>query len=180
MKRGHALLPVLTLIALSAAVAGCSGEPETATSAGAVELARFPLDGEVPPDRAAVFDPNVSQDGNGSLRVTTAEGGLLRLYQLDELGIVQGQIALTGFLRSRGLAGLAMLELRCQPAEGDAAFVRGVPRAVSGDSDWRAQDIRFGNPALCRDPVSIQINLWFQGSGTVWVDHLRLWSVPAD
>lgn len=178
MKRGHALL--FTLIALGAAVAACDGEPETAGSAGAVELARFPLDGEVPPDRAAVFDPDVSQDGNGSLRVTTAEGGILRLYQLDDLGIVRGQIALTGFLRSRGLEGLAMLELRCQPAEGDAAFVRGVPRAVSADSDWRAQDIRFSDPALCRDPVSIQINLWIQGSGTVWVDHLRLSSVPAD
>lgn len=180
MKRGNALPPVIALIALGAALAACAEEPETATFARAVELARFPLDGEVPPGRAASFDPGVSQDGNGSLRVTTAEGGLLRLYDLDELGIVQGQVTLTGFLRSRDLGGQAMLELRCRPAEGDAAFVRGLQSAATGNTDWRAQEIRFTDPALCRDPVSIQINLLIQGAGTVWVDNLRLWSVPTD
>jgi hypothetical protein len=148
---------------------------------GPVELAHFPLsDGGIPAGADAVFDPNVSQDGGGSLRVETSRGGRLRLYELDDLGIVQGAVVYTGFLRSRGLSGQAMLEMWCQPVEGDAAFVRSAAQAVAGDSDWTPQEIRFSNPALCRNPVTIELNVLIQGGGTVWIDDLRLWTVPVE
>jgi hypothetical protein len=182
---------VATALATVLAITGCgedsareraAGGGLPAAGAGAVEpveLAHFPLsDGGIPAGADAVFDPNVSQDGGGSLRVETSRGGRLRLYELDDLGIVQGAVVYTGFLRSRGLSGQAMLEMWCQPAEGDAAFVRGAAQAVAGDSDWTPQEIRFSDPELCRSPASIELNVLIQGSGTVWIDNLRLWSVP--
>lgn len=181
MTCGRDLLTMAIAAALLSAACGEGSRPEAAMPAGPVELAHFPIGaGQVPPGSAATFDPDVSRDGGGSLRIETSEGGRLRLYELDDLGPMQGQVTLTGFLRSRGLRGKAMLELRCQPGEGDEAFVRGLRRSAAGDSDWTAQEIRFSDPALCRDPVLIQINLLIQGSGTVWVDDLRLWSVPLE
>ena len=160
---------------------GEGSRPKPVVPIGPVELAHFPIEaGQVPPGGAAVFDPDISQDGGGSLRIETSREGRLRLYELDDLGPVQGQLTLTGFLRSRGLRGRALLELRCQPAEGDEAFVRGLRRPAGGDSDWTPQEIRFTDPTLCRDPVRVQINLLILGAGTVWVDDLRLWSLPLE
>ena len=121
----------------------------------------------------------MSQDGGGSLRVQTSQGGRLRLYRLADLGPVQGEVAFTGFLRSSGLSGRAVLEMWCRPAEGEAAFVRGYGSAVTGNSEWAPQEVRFSNPGLCRNPVSIELNVLIEGAGTVWIDDLRVWSVPA-
>lgn len=176
-------MKLLGRLACVAAVALACGEGPSGdrpAAEGAVEIARFPLgEGAVPPGADAAFDPGVSQDGGGSLRVQALRGGRLRLYRLDDLGLVQGAVVFTGFLRSRGLDGRAVLELWCRPAEGEAAFVRGYGSAVSGDSDWTPQEVRFSNPALCRNPVSIELNVLIEGSGSVWIDDLRLWSVPA-
>lgn len=183
MSRGESTVRLILWIALGTGMTACGGssEPETTAASGAIELAHFPLDaGEVPRGDAATFDASVSRDGRGSLRVEASRDGLLRLYDLDDVGFVQGQVVLTGFLRSRGLDGQAMLEMRCQPREGDEAFVRGARGAVAGDAGWTPQEIRFSDPTLCRDPASIRINLLIRGSGTVWIDDLRLWSVASD
>ena len=174
---GMALLGVL---ALGACGQGAPGDGSRAEIADAIEVAHFPLsDGAIPAGADAAFDPGESQDGGGSLRVQTSRGGRLRLYRLEDLGVVQGEVVFTGFLRSRGLSGRAVLELWCRPAEGDEAFVRGYGSAVTGDSEWTPQEVRFSNPALCRNPVSIELNVLIEGAGTVWIDDLRLWSVPA-
>jgi hypothetical protein len=173
-------LALLGVVALGACGEGAPGDGSGAGTAGAIEVAHFPLsDGAIPAGADAAFDPGVSQDGGGSLRVQTSQGGRLRLYRLDDLGLVQGEVAFTGFLRSRGLSGRAVLEMWCRPAEGEAAFVRGYGSAVTGDSEWAPQEVRFSNPALCRNPVSIELNVLIEGAGTVWIDDLRLWSVPA-
>lgn len=146
-----------------------------------IEIAHFPLsDAGVPAGADATFDPGVSQDGGGSLRVETARGGRLRLYELRDLGEVQGAVVYTGFLRSQGLDGEAMIELWCRPAEGEAAFVRSAGTSVIGDAEWTPQEIRFSRPELCRDPESVELNVLIRGAGTVWIDDLRLWSVPVE
>jgi hypothetical protein len=76
--------------------------------------------------------------------------------------------------------GQAMLEMWCHPAEGEAVFVRGAATAVAGDSDWTPQEIRFSRPELCPAPASVDLNVLIQGGGTVWIDDLRLWSVPVE
>lgn len=188
MRRPFHALVIATVIVGTACAE--SPEPDRAGdapvgggSAGAtpIEIAHFPLnDAGVPSGADAVFDPAVSQDGGGSLRVDSVRGGRLRLYELQEMGEIQGFIVYTGFLRSRALDGQAMLEMWCRPAEGEAAFVRGAATAVAGDSDWTPQEIRFSRSELCRAPVSVELNVLIQGEGTVWIDDLRLWSVPLD
>jgi hypothetical protein len=167
------------MVALGACGEGASGDRPTEDTAGAVEVAHFPLsDGAIPPGADAAFDPGVSQDGGGSLRVQAERGGRLRLYRLDDLDLVQGAVAFTGFLRSRDLSGRAVLEMWCRPSAGEPAFVRGYGSAVSGNAEWTPQEVRFSNPELCRNPVSIELNVLIEGPGTVWIDDLRLWSVP--
>lgn len=178
------LRPLALATAIAFSACGTDSAPEPAGGAGSpgagpVELAHFRLDaGAVPAGSDATFDAHVSQDGAGSLRVETTRGGRLRLYELDDVGSVQGRLVYTGFLKSQDLRGRAFLEMWCRPAEGDPAFVRGVPRSVAGTSDWTPQEIGFSNPDLCRNPVSIELNVVIQGSGIVWIDDLRLWSVP--
>lgn len=147
-----------------------------------IEIAHYPLSAEaVPAGADAVFDREVSQDGGGSLRVVTGEqGGRLRLYRLDAVGPVEGALLYTGFLKSQDLQGTAFFELWCHPAEGNPAFVRGLPRRVAGTSDWKPQELSFSQPGVCRDPASVELNVVIQGSGTVWIDNLRLWDVPVE
>lgn len=155
--------------------------PAVALGESAVELAHFPLGpDDLPAGRDAAYDAGISQDGGGSLRVATDVGGRLRLYELDDVGPIGGRLVYTGFLRSRDLDGTAFLELWCRPAEDDPAFVRGIPTGVSGSSDWTPQVIGFTNPELCSGPVSVELNVVIQGGGTVWIDDLRLWSVPIE
>ena len=147
-----------------------------------MQIAHYPLSAEeVPAGADAVFDPDVSQDGGGSLRVATGEeGGRLRLYRLDDVGPVEGSLLYTGFLKSRDLKGSAFFELWCHPTEGNPAFVRGFPRRVAGTSDWKPQELSFSQPGTCRDPASVELNVVIQGAGTVWIDNLRLWDVAVE
>lgn len=180
------------VLVVAAALAACgqdprsaagdaAGSPGGAPAESAVELAHFPLGEEdLPAGRDATYDAETSQDGGGSLRVEADGGGRLRLYELDDVGPIEERLVYTGFLRSRDLDGTAFLELWCRPATGDPAFVRGLPTGVSGSSEWTPQVVGFTNPELCRGPVSVELNVVIQGSGTVWVDNLRLWSVPVE
>lgn len=145
-------------------------------------IAHYPLSREAVPTGAdAVFDPDVSQDGGGSLMVVTGErGGRLRLYRLDEVGPVEGSLLYTGFLKSEDLRGSAFFELWCHPAGGNPAFVRSVPRRVAGTSDWKPQELAFSQPETCHDPASVELNVVIDGAGTVWIDNLRLWDVPVE
>ena len=183
-RRGLAVWAA-TILALSACGEGSPGagnaSPGGADAGTPVELAHFPLSGAgVPPSADAVFDPGVSQDGNGSLRVETAEGGRLRLYELDDVGPVEGRLVYTGFLRSRDLQGMAFLEMWCHPAEGNPAFVRGMSQRVEKTSDWKPTELGFSKPETCSDPSFVELNVVIQGAGTVWIDDLRLWSVPVE
>jgi hypothetical protein len=135
----------------------------------------------VPSGADAVFDPEVSQDGGGSLRVVTGEeGGRLRLYRLGDVGPVEGALVYTGFLKSQDLDGSAYFELWCHPAEGNPAFVRGIPTGVEGTSDWKPQELRFRSPETCADPSSIELNVVIHGTGTVWIDNIRLWDASVE
>jgi hypothetical protein len=180
--RGARNIAGVALFGTACLAAGC-GRGES-TGSQPVEFARFPLDaGDVPAGRAATFDPEISSDGGGSLRVVVTDstsGGALRLYELEHPDLPEGEVMLTGSLRSRGLQGQAILELRCQPMGENEAFVRGVRGLVSGDADWTPQQVRFDDPDLCREPESIRISLLMLGTGTVWVDDLRLWVLPSE
>ncbi len=181
--------PLRTILAIAPAlVAACGTEvpPDrpgaVAAARSPVQIAHFPLsENRVPAGADAVFDPDVSQDGGGSLRVLTGEeGGRLRLYRLDDVGPVEGSLLYTGFLKSQDLRGTAFLELWCHPPEGNPAFVRGVPTRVAGTSDWKPQELSFSRPETCHDPVSVELNVVIHGAGTVWIDNLRLWDVAVE
>jgi hypothetical protein len=179
--------PRIRLLALLLALAACGGDPASdpgradasAAAGDPVELAHFPIGGGAVPEGAdAAFDPGISRDGGGSLRVESEAGGRLRLYRLGDLGPLSGRLLMTGFLKSRDLKGAAFFEMRCRPAVGNEAFVRGVSGRVEGSSDWKPTQMGFSRPDLCSNPVSVELNVVVDGSGTIWIDDLRLWSAP--
>jgi hypothetical protein len=189
VKRGHRAWQLRTILGIAFALAAaCGTESASDRSAGPapgrspVQIAHYPLSaGAVPAGADGVFDPDVSQDGDGSLRVVTGEeGGRLRLYRLENVGPVEGALVYTGFLKSQDLDGSAYFELWCHPAEGNPAFVRGVPTGVAGSADWKPQEVSFRRPETCSDPSSVELNVVIRGSGMVWIDNIRLWVVPVE
>jgi len=170
-----------------ALVAACGRESPDRPAAAVprrspVQIAHYPLSADAVPGAAdAVFDRAVSQDGGGSLRVVTGEqGGRLRLFRLENLPPIEGALLYTGFLKSQDLRGAAYFELWCHPAEGNPAFVRGVPTRVAGTSDWKPQEVSFHRPETCSDPALVELNVVIHGAGTVWIDNIRLWDVAVE
>ena len=184
--RARTLRTILAIAPAVVAACGTESPPDRPAAAvparSPVQIAHYPLSAQAVPGGAdAVFDPDVSQDGGGSLRVATGDaGGRLRLYRLDDVGPVEGALLYTGFLKSQDLRGSAYFELWCHPAEGNAAFARGVSTRVEGTSDWKPQEVSFRRPEACTDPAFVELNVVIHGAGTVWIDNIRLWDVAVE
>jgi hypothetical protein len=162
----------LTGIALTAILmaAACSRD-----AGDIVEIKHYPvdnLDGVIMADCLALDDA-VSSDGNGSIRAATTEPRTFRLYETGDIDIDDARLIYRARLRTRGVEGRVYLEMYCHfPDKGDA-FSRGLQTPLTGSTDWVTEEIPF---FLRRgeNPDNIKLNLVIEGSGTAWIDDIRL------
>jgi hypothetical protein len=140
-----------------------------------VELKHFPvddLDGIVP-QPVLQFDKSVSSDGNGSIRIDASEPTTLFLYTIDDLHIDNTQIVYEAKVKSENLNGQTYLEMWCVFKDKGEFFSRGLENAISGTTDWET----ISAPFMLKEnemPDQFKLNLVVNGSGTVWIDDIRL------
>ena len=111
-----------------------SGQAPTA----AVELKHFPLDSleGVRATTGASFDPKISADGKGSLRVDAKEPITVPVFEVTEVGLDNATLIYRASLQSEGLDGKAFLEMWVRiPGKGEF-FSRGLDRPVTGTMSW--------------------------------------------
>src|SRR5881628_1015559 len=104
MKGFLALVVVLTMSA-------CTSSGQVPTSP--VELKHFPLDSMegVRATTGASFDPKISADGKGSLRVEAKEAVTVPLFEVTDVGVENASLIYMAKLQSENLDGKAFLEM---------------------------------------------------------------------
>lgn len=148
-------------------------------SAEVKELKHFPVDSldGVLTLTGVTLDKEHSGDGKGSLRITATEPVLVRLFETGDIDIEDGRLMYQAKLRADGLSGKAYLEMWCHfPGKGEY-FSRGLATPVTGTVDWTTEEIPFFLQKG-ENPDNVKLNLVIDGTGTVWIDEIRLLKGP--
>jgi hypothetical protein len=170
MKGFLALVVVLTMSACTS-----SGQ----APASPVELKHFPLDSleGVRATTGVSFDPKISADGKGSLRVDANQQMTVPLFEVTDVSIENATLLYQASLQTQSLDGKAFLEMWVRiPVKGEF-FSRGLDRPVTGTMSWMTAATPFFLQAG-QKPDLIRLNLVVQGKGRVWIDDVRLMRQP--
>ena len=169
----NSLLALVIVLAMSACTSGPA--PKTA----AVELKHFPLDGVegVRATTGTSFDPKISADGKGSLRVDAKEPTTVPLFEVSDVGVENATLIYQASLQSENLDGKAFLEMWVRiPGKGEF-FSRGLDRPITGTMSWMTVATPFFLQSG-QKPDLIRLNLVVQGKGRVWIDDVHLMREP--
>jgi len=168
---------ILLALVIGLATIACKSEPAPKTAA--VELKHFPLDSMegVRATTGASFDPKISADGKGSLRVEAKEAVTVPLFEVTDVGVENASLIYMAKLQSENLDGKAFLEMWVRiPGKGEF-FSRGLDRPITGTMSW----MTVATPFLLQagqKPDLIRLNLVVQGKGRVWIDDVHLMREP--
>jgi hypothetical protein len=168
----------VALLLLGVLLTACSS-PSPPQSVEPVLLRHFSLDSleGVRATTGVRFDPDVSSDEQGSLRVDAAEPMTVPLFEVSDIQIEDAVLIYQADLQSESLDGKAYLEMWLRfPGRGEF-FSRGLDRTVTGTMSWMTVATPFFVQKGQR-PDLIRLNLVVEGKGTVWIDNLRLLRRP--
>jgi hypothetical protein len=178
---GHAVATTV-IVGVMLAVSACAPAPDDEVAdPNVVEIRRLPIDtmSAVLTRSDAQFDPSVSSDGNGSLRVTTDRATVVALYEMGPVDIEDAQLIYQAQVRTADVTGRVYLEMWCHfPGKG-AFFSRGTDTALRGTTRWTVQRTPFDLKKGER-PENVRLNLVVDGTGTAWIDDIRLLRAPLD
>lgn len=168
----------LAVLLLSLGLSGCAGT-KLAEPTPPVELKRFPLDSldGVRATTGVSFDPAVSSDGKGSLRIDADGSLLVPLFEVTDVSVENAVLIYQARMQSEKLDGKAFLEMWVRiPGKGEF-FSRGLDRPLTGTMSWlTAATPFFLQPG--QKPDLIRLNVVVNGKGRVWVDDVRLLRQP--
>ena len=153
---------------------GCTGKKDDI-----VQLAHYPLDSidGIMSRSDSILDKNISSDGNGSLRITPNKPATVRLYELGDIDVENARLIYQARLRTEEVTGQVYLEMWCHfPGKGQF-FSRGLESPLSGSTEWTTEEIPFFLKKG-ENPDDIKLNLVINGTGTVWIDDIRLLKGP--
>jgi len=145
-------------------------------AADAEQLARFSLDDATAIQTVISTDNRIKTEGSGAIKVATAWPTAICLAQVDGLKVDNATLMYVAQVKADNLNGNAYLEMWCR-VNGGEYFSRGLDSVVSGSSEWQTLKTPFLlKPGQKADKVTL--NLVVNGSGTVWIDDVRLLKSP--
>lgn len=158
------------IIPLTLLLLDCSGE----TSKMKV-LRSFPLNSResILTSSNVELDKEITADGDGSIKIQVENSNRIYLFELDDIDVENARLTYQAKLKSRDLEGKAYLEMWCHFKEKGEFFSRSLQSTISGSVDWMTVKTPFflkkgENPEL------VKLNLVIEGTGTVWIDDIKL------
>lgn len=149
-----------------------------ASAARADELGRLALDDASSLATTIATDPAVKREGSASIRISTAWPTTVSLGELPGLDVDNTRLVYRAQVKSEGLEGTAFLELWCHVGGGQY-FSRGMNSVVTDTMDWKTLETPFllqpGQHAR-----KVTLNIVVNGTGTIWVDDVRLLKEPPE
>ena len=145
------------------------------------ELKHYPVDGMegIVAKSDVQFDRDMTNDGNGSLRIATSKPITVRLYETGDIDIENSQLIYRAKLRTKDVEGQVYIEMLCHFPEKGEFFSRALQSPLSGSQEWISQETPFFLKAG-ENPDNVKINLVVDGKGTVWIDDIRLLKTPLE
>jgi len=132
---------------------------------------------DVPESEFIALDNKIFYDGNGSLRITVPENKekkvVIPLYEISNVKTLSRLFAYQARLKAKDIKGKVYLEMLCTVNGKGPYFSRDIKNFLNGDSKWELHKIPF---YLNKDSIlnKIQLNLIFEGTGTCWIDELKI------
>lgn len=123
------------------------------------------------------LDDRVLSEGKGALKVTLTEPSVIRLFETGDVDIAQAALVYQAKLRTEGIQGRVYLEMWCHFEGRGEFFSRGLDSPLSGTNNWTSAEIPYFLKAG-ENPDNVKLNLVGEGTGTVWVDDIRLVKRP--
>ena len=151
----------------------------TKPSQQAVEIKHYPIDAldGIITQSGVQIDNVISKDGKGSLKITAAEPTVIRLFETGDIDIENARLIYQAKIRTEGVQGQVFLEMWCHfPGKGEF-FSRGLQGPVSGTTEWTSVETPFFLQKG-ENPDNVKLNLVINGTGTVWIDDIRLIKGP--
>jgi hypothetical protein len=119
------------------------------------------------------LDPGVTSDGNGSIKIVAGQPITVRLFEVDDIEAEDARLVYRARLRTEGVEGRVYLEMWCRfPGSGEF-FSRALHAPISGSTEWVSQETPFFLEKG-QSPDLVKLNLVIDGTGTVWVDEVKL------
>ena len=170
-SRCCAIVVVVGLVFFLNACGGSTAEP--------VDLKSYPLDdsqGVITQDDVSV-DKEQSSDGKGSLKIVSKGPRTVRLFETGDLGVDNARIIYSAKLKTEDVKGKVYLEMWCHfPGKGEF-FSRGLNNTLSGTTGWVTAETPFFLQKG-EKPDNVKLNLVIDGTGTVWIDDIKLVKAP--
>jgi hypothetical protein len=138
------------------------------------ELRSFPLDSKegLITQTGVQIDNDISNDGNGSLRIEATEPITISLFDTGDIDIENARLIYQAQIRTQDVDKEARLEMWCHfPGKGD--FFSRDPTPVWGTTAWTRHETLFFLKNG-ENPDNVRLNLFINGRGTVWIDDIRL------
>jgi len=136
------------------------------------------MEGVLATENVQIIDENKGRGGALKIECTTPEKRTIRLFETGPIRIDNCILIYSATLRPDNLNGKAYLEMWCEiPDEGEF-FSRGLDHPVMGIANhW----IKVQTPFRLESgqmPANVKLNLVIEGTGTVWIDDIKLLSSP--
>jgi hypothetical protein len=165
----NACLAIAALLLLCSLLAGC-GEKEVPRT-----VKVYPLDSMegVLTQSNVTFDPAVSADGRGSLRIDAPSPVTVRLYEVKDIDVDKARLTYRAKLKTQDFEGKVYLEMWCVFTGKGEYFSRDLENFVTGTTDWVTQETPFFLKKG-QKPDIVKLNLVVDGKGTVWIDDVKL------
>jgi len=114
---------------------------------------------------------------NGSIKITAPESTTVRLYETGDIDVENARLVYRAKIRTEKVIGQVFLEMWCVFEGKGEYFSRGLQALVTSDTDWTDSETMFYLKAG-ENPDNIKLNLVINGSGTVWIDDIKLVKYP--
>ena len=165
---------LIVVLCVYCLIGGCTGGKNDDA-----QLRHYPLDstdGIITRSNISL-DKNISSDRKGSLRIIVLEPVTVRLFECGDIDVENACLTYRARLRTEDVKGQAYLEMWCRfPGKGEF-FSRGLRSPLSGSTEWTTQEIPFFLKKG-ENPDDIKLNLVINGTGTVWIDDIRVLKGP--
>jgi len=124
------------------------------------------------------IDTRVKSEGKGSLKISLAEPSVIRLFETGNIDVEEAALVYQAKLRTEGVQGRVYLEMWCHFEGKGEFFSRGLDSPLSGTNNWTSVEIPFFLKAG-ENPDNVKLNVVGEGTGTIWVDDVRLLKRPS-